>query len=526
MEAKELLKLSENANLNYVCRICRIGEVRPVENSDRLVKTNINGFDIVISNDMKEGDIVLYFPIECALSPKYLSANNLYEFSERMLNSNAAEVESVLRCAEETEDTEKKAALISEAKSMAGFFSRKGRVRIIKLRGCPSEGFIAGTDSLVKMNQGLADVNWEELVGLDFDMVGDEKLCWKYIVAVPQDNGPRESHFEKRRRKTLKKFDKLIPGKFEFHYDTILLERVISNLSPDDKVVITRKLHGTSAIFANVLCNRKLTKWEKVKKFFGVKVNATEYSNIYSSRTVIKNRYINPGRQDFYGTDVWGEVNKMLLPYLEKGMTVYGEIVGYVPGSPKMIQKNHDYGCEVGEWKFMPYRITTEDEFGNKLEWEMLDVDAWTKTLVVNHPELAKNIMSLTIEYRGRLGDLYPDLDVNLHWHENFLEQIKNDKEHFLMEEKEPLCKLYKAEAEIAKRNLEEAIALGKPKKDINKLQAEYDKWEAMRAPVEGIVIRVDHDKFPRAYKVKTLAHKFMECKMHDAGEVDIEESA
>ena len=36
--------------------------------------------------------------------------------------------------------------------------------------------------------------------------------------------------------------------------------------------------------------------------------------------------------------------------------------------------------------------------------------------------------------------DIYPELDTENHWHENLLDKLKNDKEHFGMEEFEPLC--------------------------------------------------------------------------------------
>ena len=83
--------LKKDANPNYLATICKIGEVFPIEGADRLVKTVINGYDIVISKDYKPGDIVVYFPVESAISEKYLSANNLYERGEFELNSNAEE---------------------------------------------------------------------------------------------------------------------------------------------------------------------------------------------------------------------------------------------------------------------------------------------------------------------------------------------------------------------------------------------------------------------------------------------------
>ena len=76
------LRLTSDANPNYLATICRIGEVFPIEGADRLVKTVVNGYDIVISKDYVPGDIVVYFPVESVISSKYLSANNLYEMGE------------------------------------------------------------------------------------------------------------------------------------------------------------------------------------------------------------------------------------------------------------------------------------------------------------------------------------------------------------------------------------------------------------------------------------------------------------
>ena len=481
--------LKEGANPNYLCTICKIGETFPIEGADRLVKTVVNGYDIVVSKDMKPGTVVVYFPVECAISQDFLSANNLYERGEFFRNANAEEVKTLIEQAENAEKDEDKAEILAKIKSMCGFFGKNGRVRILKLRGQYSQGFIAGVDSLVNMDSSLSDVDWESMVGTQFNFVDDKEICWKYIPATKEVRSGGGSEREwKKRMKHLKKFDKLIDGQFAFHYDTQMLAEHIDMLSPDDNVTITVKIHGTSVIIANVLCNRKLSTWEKIKKFFGLKVQDKEYSNIYASRSVIKNRYINPDKHDFYGGDPWGCVERDFGPYLDKGMTVYGEIAGYVEGSQSMIQAKHDYGCKPGQWKFMPYRITMTDEFGNKTEWDVADVDKWTRDLVAAHPELEEKTMFLTVLYHGRFGDLYPDLDESQHWHENVLARMKADRENFLMEEDEPLCK--------------------------NKV------------PREGIVIRIDGDKFARAWKLKTMRHYGKEAEQHDKGEVDIEETA
>ncbi|MBQ5480502.1 MAG: hypothetical protein IIT67_03550, partial [Clostridia bacterium] len=58
---------------------------------------------------------------------------------------------------------------------------------------------------------------------------------------------------------------------FAYHYDTKMLAEHIHELSPDDIVSVTVKVHGTSAIFSKILVNRQLSRWEKIKKFFGLR---------------------------------------------------------------------------------------------------------------------------------------------------------------------------------------------------------------------------------------------------------------
>lgn len=507
--------LKEGANPNYLCTICKIGDVFPIEGADRLVKTVVNGYDIVVSKDMKPGTIVAYFPVESSLCEGFLSANNLYERSEFERNANAEEVKSLIIEAENTESEEKIAEIVAKIKSMCGFFTKHGRVRILKLRGQYSQGFICGVESFVKFMPELADVNWEEMVGEQFNYIGETELCWKFVPKQKEvRSGGGSDRAWRKRMKHIKRFDRLIEGQFAFHYDTKMLAEHIAELSPEDKVSITVKVHGTSVIIANVLTNKESefskayakgrvkkvanlmpkvisngVKDKLIKTYVEYKTRPTqEYGNIYASRSVIKNQYINPNKHDFYGGDPWGCVNRDFGPYLDEGMTVYGEIVGYVEGSQAMIQKNHDYGCEPGHWKFMPYRITMTDTFGNKTEWDIKEVDDWAHKIVEEHPELADKVMFMTILHYGPMGELYPDLDEHNHWHENVLARMKADRDRFLMEEDEPLCK--------------------------NKV------------PREGIVIRIIGDKFARAWKLKTARHYAKEAEQHDKGEVDTEETA
>ena len=101
------------------------------------------------------------------------------------------------------------------------------------------------------------------------------------------------------------------------------------------------------------------------------------------------------------------------------------------------------------------------------------------------HPELKKNIRPITILYSGTLKDLYPEISVSDHWHENVLETMRNDKEHFGMEELEPQC-----------RN---------------------SVWR------EGVVLRICGDPIAEAFKLKAIKFLEKERDLYSQGEIDLE---
>lgn len=494
----DLFKLSENAQLEYCACIVKIGQLEPIENSDFLSKTYVNGFPIVVrKEEVKEGDIMIYCPIETVLNRKFLSENNLFDLSERKMNSNYRRVQQLI-------DEGKK----DEAKRLVGFFNKHGRIKIVNLRGVPSMGFLFSPDDLLKWKKKIDLSGIEELVGTQFDTINDELFIKVYVPYVPAVNEQTGNKHFKRRQKAIKRFDRMIDGEFTFHYDTNQLGVNMHKINPDDKVFIDVKFHGTSFICGNVkvkqpirislaakLIRKRLfydlkhsknaKQAERIKKLIP-KNYIPKYGNVYSSRSIIKNQYINAGVTDgFYGSDIWGEVNKILFPYIPKGMIVYGEIIGYIPSSRKMIQKGYDYGCNEDQFKFLIYRIVTKDENGYKKEWNKSEVDKWTRNLVKEHPELKNYVQFLEVLYHGKLKDLYPQISTSEHWHEEVLKAIENDKEHFGLELTEPLC--------------------------INQV------------PREGIVIRIDNDKAQEAFKLKAIAFYMREKNMIDNGEIDAE---
>lgn len=522
MKKTEFFTSSPEMKPEYCAQVVKIGELKPIEGSDYLAQVIVSGTSMVVRKDeFKTGDYAIYCKNETALNSDFLSLNNLYEVSEFMRNANREKVmelqENIYKYNSKVVRTEEDLMHIQELearlKSLCGFFNKHGRVKMINLRKVPSFGFLIKLEDLAKWKPQVKDINLSEYIlneemgiGMDFDTVCGEKFIQVYIPPIKERPARNSQKREKKRQKKVERFERISKEDFKFHYETQRLNDNIWRIQPTDKVLISSKLHGTSSVYANIpvkvpiklsLYNRfinyshkkliQLVDWLSKKVVNNYKI---EYGNVYSSRGVIKNQYINKNvTSGFYGTDVWGDINEIIKPYIEKGMTIYGEICGYLTNSNKMIQKGYDYGCKPGENFFMPYRITTTNEDGSKHEWEVKEVYDWTVKLISEHPELKDRIQPITILYEGTLSDLYPEISIQNHWHENVLEAMKNDKKHFHMEEIEKRCK-------------------------------------SSKVPVEGVCIRLTNDPIAECFKLKSNAFFAREKKLIDTNEVDIEMSS
>ena len=376
-----------------------------------------------------------------------------------------------------------------------GFFNKNGRVRSIRLGGVQSMGYLFTLDELAKYNPNVKNISLNQYVGEDFDTIEDKLFIKAYVPFVPERR--QVSKVEKRNKK-IEQFDRMVKGEFSFHYDTAPLPKCIGRLKPSDVVTITSKLHGTSICIGKLHVKTPIKLpfykwiWNKLVDLTGlfkahrITDYVIDYGNVTASRTVIKNQYINENVSDgYYGVDVWSEYGNLIYPFLSEGMIIYGEIIGYLTDSDKMIQKNYDYGCNKGKNKLMIYRITTNNEDGTKYEWNVTEVKEWTEKLVKDHPEIADRIHVIDLLYHGTLADLYPNISYMDHWHENVLEALRNEKERFNMEKNDPICK--------------------------NKV------------PFEGVVLRIDNDEFAEAFKLKCAKFLSKEREEIDKGEVDME---
>ena len=478
----------------------KVGTLEDVPNSDNLKRTRINGESIVVNKmDVQEGDVMLYVSNECQISDWFLSANNLYR--HYINNMNRGEVEAKLNQEPDFLST-------PEGKKYVGYFEDTGRVRMIKLRGCPSFGVLFKPDTmmlaLAEANKGkafiLPDIDWLSLVGTDFDTIDGELFVKPY---VPKRNTSRCGHGHGMKGTARwDRLDRMVPGQFKLHYDTAPLKKHLAEFRPSMRITATVKLHGTSFICGNVLTNTplrffKLRRW--VSNLFGrelIKESRQEYGMVVSSRKVIKNEWADTQHPEgYYGVDIWTEYANIIFPYIPKGYTVYGEICGYLTGDSKMIQKDYDYGCRPGENFLMPYRVT-KNVGGKVQELSIEEVGLFTAQM--------KAAMHDCEGYNAQVSRLCDIRHVRV-----YEGTIAN-----LLGYSGTATSAIPADAMEA---LPDALA------NICSIEEREQLCTSHNVPREGVVIRIEDDEIPEAFKLKSLRFLEREQKAIDKGEVDIE---
>ncbi len=431
-----MIKVKVPKNSNYAAVVTKINKLIPLENCDNVQAAIIMGNQVIVSKSIKIGDVGLYFPLETQLSHEYVSKNNLYRHSD-----------------------------LNENKEEKGYIEDNRRVRAMRFRGNKSEGLFMPLSSL----SFVLEDSYKELedqIGTEFDELKGVSICTKYVVKVSKTPGMGSG----KKRKVKK--SKIVENQFRFHEDTGMLYKNLHRIKPEDLIQISYKLHGTSGISSKVLCKKKLSIWNKIGQFLGFNVVNAEYDYVYSSRKVIKNPELNPNANHFYKSDIWGLAHNQLKDFLSNGMTVYYEVVGFLPNGGS-IQKEYDYGCNDFEFQIYIYRITYTNSEGKVFEFSTQQVRQWcSRNGVKSVPEL----------FYGKARDFFYDGRLTEDsWREKFLEEIKskfNEKDCLM-------C-----------RNI---------------------------VPEEGCVVRKESLEF-EAYKAKSNRFYERETKLLDKGEENIED--
>ncbi len=385
------MKFDTPKNINYAATVVALKDFVDLQNCDNVKAALIFGSSVIVGKNTLVGDVGLFFPAECQLSPEFLANNNLY----------------------------RKAEFGNIDPNQKGFFEQHGRVKAMKFRGHKSEGFWIPLTSLLYLNIPLAEFN----VGDVFDYVGEHEICRKYIVKTNSVSQTRQ------KGKVARLEDSIVDGQFRFHYDTENLRRNIHKIYPYDYISISDKWHGTSIVISNVLVKRNLNWFEKILKSLKVNISDQVYGLTYSSRRVVKSvNGINKSNNiHYYDEDIWGVVAKEVEDRLPKGYTLYGEIVGYTP-TGSMIQGGYHYGCGPGQHKFIIYRVTNTNSDGKTLELTWAQMKEFCEKY--NFGMVKELYYGRAIDFypmNKRLRDLYlesKDLAVP-QWQEKFLKKLE-----------------------------------------------------------------------------------------------------
>ena len=307
-----MIEISKEANLNYLAKIVKLENIRKHNNADKLQIVSIDFQDVITGLDANEGDIYVYFPVECKINPDFLSYTN--SFRDKELNQD---------------------------KDKVGFFESTGRVKAVRLRGEKSMGYIVPIEQVLNWSFGHSKMDYIDYVTAEFDTVNNIKLVEKYQVKVRQEDKVKQG---KKPR-----LSRLIDGQVHLHTDTENLRKNVHKLKLDDTISITYKTHGTSWWVSNVLVKKQLNWFERLLSKV-IKVVDTEYDILYGSRKVVKNQHFDPkGKDHYFGYDLWADIKDQVADKIPKGYTLYGECLGYTKnGSPiqgSLIEDSYDYGC-------------------------------------------------------------------------------------------------------------------------------------------------------------------------------------
>lgn len=427
-------------NPNYAATVVEIRQenIVALANCDNVVSAVLFGSSVIIAKDTVPGTVGLYFPVETQLSTTFMAENNLF----------------------------RKGVGPNVDPETSGFFEGHGRVKCMKFRGHKSEGFFIPISSLDHI-----DPSSKHLlpVGTVLDQVNGILICRKY---VPKSN--KVAGISPERSKQAKLEDSIVDGQFRFHTDTENLRRNAHKISPDDYISISDKWHGTSVVVSKLAVKRKLTWVEKLAQRFGVTVQESEYGLVYSSRRVIKavNGVAKGNNVHYYSSDIWGVVAEEIADRIPDQFTLYGEIVGYTPdGSP--IQGGYAYGCAPGTHKFVVYRATITTVVGKVVEL------SWPQLLEFGAKYGFEIVPTL---YHGKARDLFPELEGNNYWNEDFVKLIE---------------KVYVFDQDCP--------------------------YNEPKVPAEGVVVRIDRLGDSEALKCKSFRFLEFESKELDKGVTDIE---
>lgn len=322
--------------MSYKFIVAKVQSTFEIPGADRVHGIIVLNEALVAKKEIGVGFVGIFAETDIQLSERFCHENNLYRNKEKNKDSN-----------------------------IGGFFEDSRRVRTQPFLGVKSSGFFFEKEMLSFTG---ADLN-ELTLGQEFDVLEGILLCNKYVSEKQKQAMANVAKAEGKAKTSY------VKG-FAEHSQTAQFKHAVNSIPKGALLNFHAKVHGTSFRVGRHLVKQDLN-WLQVK------INELTKREIFPNyvfqdvvgtrRTVLKN----DNKPGFHGSEGFRyEVLEKLKPFLEDGMTIYGEIAGYVNDSPVMgrhntaILKNkefnkkygkemiYSYGCEKGQYRFHIYRIS------------------------------------------------------------------------------------------------------------------------------------------------------------------------
>lgn len=368
----------------YTGLVVRLENYRKDPNSDNLYLAEVFGEGVIVGSNMKDGDLVLYLPQDGRIERWF--GDELKLFRKNL-----------------------------DGSSQGGYIENNGHVRAIRLRGNQSSGIVIAYDRIVEL---FGEQNWAE--GDKVTEINNTRFCEKYIPYGRHYGG--HSNSKKTSKSTCQSTSKIKYPNFFEHADTLQLAYNLGAFKPGDRVNITLKMHGTSG-------RSMRTYSEKPRGFFRrlFKLPAkTKPAYICGTRRMT----VTEENGGFYGNNAFRlEHHKAIEPFVEDGMEVFYEIVGWygpaagntimgIGNNKKMNDKEFvkkfgertvfSYGCQPGQSAMWVYRITANN--GNT-EYTPEQITEWCKKAGVNRVPIIDDFIFDTAEdLMNRVNTYFEDL--------------------------------------------------------------------------------------------------------------------
>lgn len=334
--------------------IAEITKVQEIPGADFIQTAFVLGEQVVVSKSWGAGMLGVFFQTDLKLSVDFCYHNNLYRHSELNMD-----------------------------KGLKGFFEDNGRVRCQPFLKVKSEGFFTTLDSLYWTGVDIQSLK----KGDQFDELKGKAICEKYIS--PSTRKAMDNLNKGKKKKVL------ATPMFNKHVNTDQFRHFSGNIPVGALLSFHHKVHGTSARYSySKVVREPLSLWDKVKDKVGL-FSCETWEYMAGTRNVVlhEEQY---DKEGFHGSEQFRfDILEMLKPYLEKGMTVYGEIAGFANGSPIMgthatsalkdkaftkkygKQITYKYGCTEDTLRFHVYRISITTEEGSELDFTDQQVMQW-----------------------------------------------------------------------------------------------------------------------------------------------------